>query len=301
MNSNYIRYNENFEEDIDVQHKIGEKTEKNNYHLHKQFEVVYTLSDNLIYCTENKIIPIPKDSILLLNSMSLHHIDYRRDAGPCDRYVLIFSPESIMDMLTPEVNILECFLNNQGAEGTILTAPDEMLEEFHAILESMTNINKRTKKQNEESDTWERDMNRLFLKFQLGQFMILVNKLYHREYKVSQTRSYRTHLTQTMEICRFLDLHYAEDINVDELAKRFLMSKTQMYYIFKETMQMTVTDYLTQIRMMKAKDLLINTAYSVEMISQKVGYGSISSFSRVFKSKTKMNPLAYRKRLETFH
>ena len=43
-------------------------------HLHNLFEVIYTLSDDLIYCTETKRVPIPSDSIFVLNSMSLYHL-----------------------------------------------------------------------------------------------------------------------------------------------------------------------------------------------------------------------------------
>lgn len=300
MNARYVRYNENFAEEFDIRYKTGEKTEKSNFHLHKQYEMLYAMSDNLIFCTENKQIPIPKDSILIINSMSLHHIDYRRDSGPCNRYVMIFSPEWVSGLITPEVNVLECFLHNRGIEGTILKVPEEMVSGFYAMMESMTEVMNMTKNLDVKKDRTEWDMNLLFTKFQLGQFLILANKIYHQQYQVSRSGSYQTHLTQTMEICRYLENHYAEEQNMDDLAKKFLLSKTQMYYLFKEILKMSVSEYITQIRIAKAKDLLINTTYSVELISEKVGYSNISSFSRVFKTKTKMNPLAYRKRKEVF-
>uniref|UniRef100_UPI003AB7AC7A helix-turn-helix domain-containing protein n=1 Tax=Eisenbergiella sp. TaxID=1924109 RepID=UPI003AB7AC7A len=76
----------------------------------------------------------------------------------------------------------------------------------------------------------------------------------------------------------------------------FLISKTQLYYIFKEVTGITVSEYITEYRITKAKDFLINTDLSVEMISQAVGYMNISSFSRVFKLKAGCSPLQYRKK-----
>lgn len=46
----------------------------------------------------------------------------------------------------------------------------------------------------------------------------------------------------------------------------------------------------------RAKDFLINTDYSVEMIGQAVGYTNLSSFSRVFKEQAGCSPIQYRRR-----
>ena len=52
---------------------------------------------------------------------------------------------------------------------------------------------------------------------------------------------------------------------------------------------MTVSDYITSTAS-AAKDFLISTDYSVEMIGQAVGYTNLSSFSRVFKGAGRMQP-----------
>ena len=76
----------------------------------------------------------------------------------------------------------------------------------------------------------------------------------------------------------------------------FLISKTQLYYVFKEISGMTVSDYITEYRITRAKDFLINTDYSVEMIGQAVGYTNLSSFSRVFKEQAGCSPIQYRRK-----
>ena len=82
---------------------------------------------------------------------------------------------------------------------------------------------------------------------------------------------------------------------MDDLARRFLISKTQMFNIFKDVLKISVGNYILEARMTKAKDDLINTSYSIEIISQRVGYSSIASFSRVFKARVGLSPLQYRK------
>ena len=114
--------------------------------------------------------------------------------------------------------------------------------------------------------------------------------------KSPETASYQAHSRAVSDIRQYIDTHYSEELAVDNIAREFLMSRTMLYNLFKEVMHMSVSDYLTHVRITQAKALLINTDYSVEIISQMAGYGNISSFSRVFKARTGVTPLQYRKK-----
>ena len=94
-----------------------------------------------------------------------------------------------------------------------------------------------------------------------------------------------------------MEKYYPEELNTEDIARHFGLSKTQLYYIFKEVSGMTVSEYITEYRITRAKNLLINSTQSIELISQETGYGSLSSFSRVFKARTGCSPLQYRKKM----
>ena len=98
------------------------------------------------------------------------------------------------------------------------------------------------------------------------------------------------------DIYEYIGGHYSENLTTDSLSRLFLVSKTQLYNVFKEISGMTVSDYITEYRITRAKDFLINTDYSVEMIGQAVGYTNLSSFSRVFKEQAGCSPIQYRRR-----
>ena len=66
--------------------------------------------------------------------------------------------------------------------------------------------------------------------------------------------------------------------------------------MFNEIFGIPVNEYITDYRIARAKDMLINSTYSVELISDLTGYATISSFSRLFKTKAGMSPLQYRKK-----
>ena len=292
---NYHQYHEFLPGDLNIQHKIAPATEKVTFHLHSHMEVIYTVSDNLMFYSEHSARHLPAGALLLLDSMCLHHIDYLKTGYDCDRYVLYFNPNLVLRMNTPEVNLLDCFLRCKE-DGLILLPDPEEGSRLAFSLERMLSCLSGHNLPVKGDPSSLPPMDRAFLRLELGQFLLQINRLVQKSLGAPESASYQAHSQTVSEICRFIDTNYAEPLSIDEISRKFLMSKTQLYNIFKEVMHMSVTDYLSHVRMTQAKSLLINTEYSLEIISQKAGYTNISSFSRVFKTKTGIGPLQYRKK-----
>lgn len=93
---------------------------------------------------------------------------------------------------------------------------------------------------------------------------------------------------------RFLEMHYMEPINLQLLST--IENYNSNYYIswFRNQTGQTPSEYLTQIRITKAKELLITTNYRVNDIALQVGYTNASSFARKFRNITGCRPLEYR-------
>ena len=98
------------------------------------------------------------------------------------------------------------------------------------------------------------------------------------------------------DIYEYIQKHYAESLSTDSIAKAFFISKTQLYNLFKEISGTTVTDYIQEFRLSRAKDFLINSELPIEIIGQSVGYDNLSSFCRAFKRQTALSPIQYRKK-----
>lgn len=293
---NYLeqQYSERFTEIMDIQHKITVGTEKATFHLHPDLEIIYALSGNLVFCTEAERIPIPAGSIVLINSMLLHHIDYVHDGAHCDRHVLFFKPDVASRMNTPEVNLLGCFVYQK--KGPVFLRCDGAAgDDFIALLNRMEAQCKGLKSEKPSENPFFHHAKQLTLQLMLGEVLVLVNEMYRKQFSVEHTPSFEAHSQLAMEICRYIDANLSEDLSMDDLAHQFLISKTQMFNVFKDVLKLSVGNYIQDARMIKAKDDLINTNYSIEIISQRVGYSSIASFSRVFKARVGLSPLQYRK------
>lgn len=97
------------------------------------------------------------------------------------------------------------------------------------------------------------------------------------------------------DVKEYLDRNYAEKITLDGLATHFYINKYYLTKVFKEQYGQSITAYLLNIRITKAKQLLRFSEKSVEEIGMEVGLGAPHYFSQTFKSVEGVPPSVYRK------
>ncbi|WP_282940924.1 response regulator transcription factor [Paenibacillus sp. RC67] len=88
----------------------------------------------------------------------------------------------------------------------------------------------------------------------------------------------------------YAHIHYAEEINLEDLSKQLYLSRNYLNQIFKKATGETFTNYLIRVRMEKAKALLIEGKSMIYEISEKVGYKNVPYFSSIFKKYYGMSP-----------
>jgi len=82
---------------------------------------------------------------------------------------------------------------------------------------------------------------------------------------------------------------------LDALAKEVGLSRAGFAKRFKELVGLSMFDYLTQLRVQRAKELLSDTTLSLYEVANQIGYESDLAFTRTFKKRTGVTPTAYRK------
>ena len=101
------------------------------------------------------------------------------------------------------------------------------------------------------------------------------------------------------ELIAYVDQHYTEPITLLSLSKKFYISEYYLCRRFKEYTGRTFVTYLTDMRISRAKWLLINTGEQIKTVSRLAGFGSVSAFGSAFRAIEGLSPLAYRKNLQT--
>jgi two-component system, response regulator YesN len=91
----------------------------------------------------------------------------------------------------------------------------------------------------------------------------------------------------------YMKKHYGEDLSLEYIADRFYLNSTYFSRLFKQYTGTTFIDYLIELRMEKAKELISLGKYKVYEISQIVGYKSEKYFFSIFKRYTGSSPAEY--------
>lgn len=106
----------------------------------------------------------------------------------------------------------------------------------------------------------------------------------------------------------YVRMEYVRSIRVEELAHVCHMSETHFRRIFESCMNMPPVDYINLVRIQNACDLLKKTNDSMDVVAQKVGFATTSTFNRNFKKflntspyQWKINPQNYERKLLNYN
>lgn len=91
--------------------------------------------------------------------------------------------------------------------------------------------------------------------------------------------------------CEYMTMHYREDISLEQTAEFVSINPSYLSYIFKKETGITFLQYLTNIRLQKACELMLSDpGLSLEAVSARTGYHSASYFHKIFRAKFGVSP-----------
>lgn len=102
-----------------------------------------------------------------------------------------------------------------------------------------------------------------------------------------------------VEAARYMDKFYPENLSIKGLAESSNLSIYYFIRTFKKIHGCTPYEYLTNVRLKNAKNLLLTTKLSVEAISGMVGFSCVSNFVRTFRRELKYTPAQFRNHFNT--
>ncbi|HPU62655.1 MAG TPA: AraC family transcriptional regulator, partial [Mobilitalea sp.] len=98
-------------------------------------------------------------------------------------------------------------------------------------------------------------------------------------------------------ICKakaYIEENYNKDISLDEVSRKVDISPYYFSKLFKEETGVNFIDYLTNIRIEKAKKLLLYSDMNIKNICLDIGYSDPNYFSRIFKKQVGLTPTEFR-------
>ncbi len=98
----------------------------------------------------------------------------------------------------------------------------------------------------------------------------------------------------------FLEANYSNPkLRFEDIMRHFRFSESYGHKLFKKHLGMPFRMCLRNVRLTKAEEALKNTSYTLSEIAYLCGFGSLSTFSKIFKEKYGVSPTIYRKKVAT--
>ncbi len=104
--------------------------------------------------------------------------------------------------------------------------------------------------------------------------------------KSDKDRSKSEHNKHVDMACSYVQIHYKEDISLESVSDAIGISMYYLSRLFKEEMGVNFLEYLTDIRIGRAIELLSLGEYSIRELALQVGYQNHTYFCKIFKKKT---------------
>lgn len=106
---------------------------------------------------------------------------------------------------------------------------------------------------------------------------------------------------EILQAIHYINSHYEENLTLDFISKHVHLSKYYFCRQFSKTVGAGFLEYLTNVRLSKAHQLLVNTKYPLSKIASLTGFSSPVQLSRSFQSVYNQTPTAFRKKAAEEH
>ena len=248
-------------------------------HFHDAYEVYYLLSGERYYFIENRTFHVMAGDLVLINVHDLHKTI---DAGvPKHQRILI--------------NFQEAFIltGNQSAKAVLepIFAGNNNIVRLTADLRSHVEslMHKMMFEVKNQSTGYLVSLQALLMQ-------LLVHVCRNMQHNTISNFDHPSPMHKKVsEMVEYINRNYMEPLTLSTMSELFYVSPYHLARIFKEATGFTFVEYLNSVRIREAQNLLRESRQKVIGISEKVGFGSIAHFGRVFKSVTGLAPLDYRK------
>lgn len=266
--SRYFSYSDN---DISIQYKKDDKPipSKFNMHTHESYELYYFESGNGIYRIEGTPYYLEPGDILIMRPTESHYIDIT-EIKPYSRFSINFKPELLVG-IDPEYTLLEAFNNRKIGTYNLYRAENFKTDTYKIYIKNLL-----SEIQNRRIQT-------------ISNLLPLLNEISIAFNSISETEINKTLDTR---IINYINRHILEDISLDDICKRYFISKPHLCRIFKKATASTVGEYITVKRLVNARQLILSGTPPTKAYLQ-CGFRDYSVFYRAYKKKYGISPSTF--------
>lgn len=254
-------------------------TFEGNYHCHDFIEFSYIVSGNVNYKIDDKFYLIKEKTLLPFNAGVYHHEYFTKGINSNLKELHVGFRNLKIDGLP-----LNHILKNSS---TVPMQFNQYGEDFHKCCLEII----------EEHECSEIGKE-LVLKSLVMKLIALFLKETNYVKNTKKLKQYSLPFYDKSNIVEiiidYFEKNYMNNISLNDISKNMYISSVYISKTFKEKTGESPINYLINLRLQKAKDLLLETEMPVKIIAQSVGYSDAYYFSKLFKKYYEYSPNKYR-------
>lgn len=252
-------------EDFRLFHLKDKGETKVDYHYHEFYKLLFFISGKGGYFVEGKRYALTPGDIILIGKQCVHRPEFESGV-PCERIILYISPELLLRESSSTCQLADCFSKEYDH---VLRPNEKIRKTLFSIVSNM--------EQELSSNRYGKEI--VSTGMLLNLLVEIARSIFHKE--VQKPAPMLPKSKRMLDIMHYLDAHLTEDINIDLLAEKFYISRFHMMRRFREETGTTIHAYISDHRLMLARDLISQGIPATEVCFQ-CGFGSYSSFSRAY-------------------
>ncbi len=254
--------------DFYIEKAVGKATMP-HMHDHTAFELYYLCRGEREYFIGDKFYKIGEGELVLIP----HHLLHRTAGKGATRFLVYFS---------------EAFLRRFFSDGMLSALPLDRPLVFRTDRELRSNM--------------EKELDAMLAEYADGKLCLAVSRLCRLLLILANTPNAYTAASfsdrRIAQIVRYINEHYSEITDIEQIAERFFISKYHLCRTFNKNLGLPLVSYLNTIKIRAAAELMQNEKLNLTEIATRSGFNSSSYFCKVFKAEKGVAPTVYRKNLQ---
>ncbi len=256
------------EHDFKMFHLVDRQRRDFAFHYHDFNKIIIFLKGKINYSIEGKNYLIKPYDIILVNAGEIHRPAILDDSE-YERIIIYVSTQFLNTYRQEAYDLNYCFECAKKEKSNVLRIYSLDKSKLYQVCLEL-----------EHSFSDNAFAQELYQRILFLEFMIQLNRTMisrHINYLDSTIGS-----TKLVQILDYINEHLAEEITIDKLASSFYLSRFYLMHFFKEETGYTIGNYITEKRLLLAKNLVQN-GYPVTDACYQSGFKNYSTFSRAFK------------------